>query len=207
MKIDFRKIDFRQGKYWFPLVLFVPIVAIAYFSCQMFTGKATDTGVVTDSINTTMPEPEGYGLHNKYAEMEDNLVRGDGYTAINELGEGESQDEEDNVYSESEMDRIDKEKAQKKREEQQMAALQQQLRESRQHINAYDDHYTGSYSSGGQQRDMERFEEEMRQIQERSRKMARDITGDDYPSRNGQQAQSNPNANGTALPEWPDNRL
>ena len=86
MKIDFRKIDFRQGKYWFPLVLFVPIVAIAYFSCQMFTGKATDTGVVTDSINTTMPEPEGYGLHNKYAEMEDNLVRGDGYTAINELG-------------------------------------------------------------------------------------------------------------------------
>ena len=170
MKIDFRKIDFRQGKYWFPLVLFVPIVAIAYFSCQMFTGKATDTGVVTDSINTTMPEPEGYGLHNKYAEMEDNLVRGDGYTAINELGEGESQDEEDNVYSESEMDRIDKEKAQKKREEQQMAALQQQLRESRQHINAYDDHYTGSYSSGGQQRDMERFEEEMRQIQERSRK-------------------------------------
>ena len=193
MKIDFRKIDFRQGKYWFPLVLFVPIVAIAYFSCQMFTGKATDTGVVTDSINTTMPEPEGYGLHNKYAEMEDNLVRGDGYTAINELGEGESQDEEDNVYSESEMDRIDKEKAQKKREEQQMAALQQQLRESRQHINAYDDHYTGSYSSGGQQRDMERFEEEMRQIQERSRKMARDITGDDYPSRNGHQAQINPN--------------
>ena len=175
MKIDFRKIDFRQGKYWFPLVLFVPIVAIAYFSCQMFTG-------------------EGYGLHNKYAEMEDNLVRGDGYTAINELGEGESQDEEDNVYSESEMDRIDKEKAQKKREEQQMAALQQQLRESRQHINAYDDHYTGSYSSGGQQRDMERFEEEMRQIQERSRKMARDITGDDYPSRNGQQAQPYPNA-------------
>ena len=39
MKIDFRKIDFKQGKYWFPLVLFVPIVAIAYFSCQMFAGK------------------------------------------------------------------------------------------------------------------------------------------------------------------------
>ena len=193
MKIDFRKIDFRQGKYWFPLVLFVPIVAIAYFSCQMFAGKTIDTGVVTDSINTTMPEPDGYGLHNKYAEMEDNLVHGDGYTAINELGEGESQDAEDNVYSESEMDRIDKEKAQKKREEQQMAALQQQLRESRQHINAYDDHYTGNYSSGGQQRDMERFEEEMRQIQERSRKMARDITGNDYPSRNGQQAQPYPN--------------
>lgn len=80
MKIDFRKIDLRQGKYWFPLVLFVPIVAIAYFSCQMFAGTSTDTGVVTDSINTTMPDPEGYGLHSKYAEMEDNLIRGNGYT-------------------------------------------------------------------------------------------------------------------------------
>ena len=178
MKIDFRKIDLRQGKYWFPLVLFVPIVAIAYFSCQMFAGTSTDTGVVTDSINTTMPDPEGYGLHSKYAEMEDNLIRGNGYTAINELGEAGTEDAEDNVYSENEMDRIDREKAEKKREEQQMAALQQQLRESRQHINAYDDNYTGSYSSGGQHREMERFEEEMRQIQERSRKMARDITED-----------------------------
>ena len=178
MKIDFRKIDFKQGKYWFPLVLFVPIVAIAYFSCQMFAGTTTDTAMVTDSINTTMPDPESNGLLNKYAEMEDNLVRGNGYTAISELGENDAEDAEDNVYSENEMDRIDREKAAKKREEQQMAALQQQLRESRQHVNAYDDHYTGSYSSGGQQRDMERFEEEMRQIQERSRKMARDITED-----------------------------
>ena len=185
MKIDFRKIDFKQGKYWFPLVVFVPIVAIAYFSCQMFAGTTSETGMVTDSINTTMPAPEGNGLLNKYAEMEDNLVRGNGYTAINELGESDTGDAEDNVYSENEMDRIDREKAAKKREEQQMAALQQQLRESRQHINAYDDHYTGSYSSGGQQRDMERFEEEMRQIQERSRKMARDITDDGNDSSNG----------------------
>ena len=57
MKIDFRKIDFKQGKYWFPLVLFVPIVAIAYFSCQMFAGTTTDTGMVTDSINTTITAP------------------------------------------------------------------------------------------------------------------------------------------------------
>ncbi len=195
MKIDFRKIDFKQGKYWFPLVVFVPIVAIAYFSCQMFTGTTSDTGMVKESINTTMPAPEGNGLLNKYAEMEDNLVRGNGYTAINELGENEAGDAEENVYSENEMDRIDREKAAKKREEQQMAALQQQQRESRQHINAYDDHYTGSYSSGGQQRDMERFEEEIRQIQERSRKMAKDITGDDADSKSGNNQQY-PNVGG-----------
>ena len=182
MKIDFKKIDFRQGKYWFPLVLFVPLVAIAYFSCEMFKGSTTQEGMVTDSINTMMPEPAGDGFRGKFAAMEDNILRGDGYTAIGALseeGNGESDDE--NVYSESEMDRIDQEKAAKKREEEQMAALQQQLRESRMHINQYDDRYTShsSGSNGSQQREMEQFEQEMRQIQERSRKMARDITGDD----------------------------
>ena len=179
MKIDFKKIDFRQGKYWFPLVLFVPLVAIAYFSCEMFKGPTEQTGMVTDSINTMMPEPAGDGLHNKFAAMEDNILRGDGYTAVSALGEdgtGESDDE--NVYSENEMDRIDQEKAAKKRQEEEMAALQQQLRESRMHINQYDDRYNSSGSYGSQQREMEQFEQEMRHIQERSRKMARDITDD-----------------------------
>ena len=186
MKIDFKKIDFRQGKYWFPLVLFVPLVAIAYFSCEMFKGTGTQEGMVTDSINTMMPEPAGDGLHNKFAAMEDNILRGDGYTAVSALGEeeqGDSQDE--NVYSENEMDRIDQEKAAKKREEEQMAALQQQLRESRMHINQYDDRYNGGGSYGSQQREMEQFEQEMRQIQERSRKMARDITDDGSDATNG----------------------
>ena len=183
MKIDFKKIDLRQGKYWFPLVLFVPLVAIAYFSCEMFKGTPEQTGMVTDSINTMMPEPAGDGLRGKFAAMEDNLLRGDGYTAVSALGDETADDDEENVYSESEMDRIDKEKAQKKREEDEMNALQQQIRESRMHINQYDDRYTShSSGNGSQQREMEQFEQEMRQIQERSRKMAKDITGEDYGS-------------------------
>ena len=183
MKIDFKKIDLRQGKYWFPLVLFVPLVAIAYFSCEMFKGTSEQTGMVTDSINTMMPEPAGDGLRGKFAAMEDNLLRGDGYTAVSALGDEPADDDEENVYSESEMDRIDKEKAQKKREEDEMNALQQQLRESRMHINQYDDRYTShSSGNGSQQREMEQFEQEMRQIQERSKKMAKDITGEDYGS-------------------------
>ena len=201
MKIDFKKIDLRQGKYWFPLVLFVPLVAIAYFSCEMFKGTTVQEGMVTDSINTMMPEPAGDGLRGKFAAMEDNLLRGDGYTAISALGEeGTGDSDDENVYSENEMDRIDKEKAEKKREEEQMAALQQQLRESRMHINQYDDRYTShsSGSNGSQQREMEQFEQEMRQIQERSKKMARDITGDDasYGSNGNAQNQQYPNAGG-----------
>ena len=193
MKIDFKKIDLRQGKYWFPLVLFVPLVAIAYFSCEMFKGTTVQEGMVTDSINTMMPEPAGDGLRGKFAAMEDNLLRGDGYTAISALGDETAGDDEENVYSESEMDRIDKEKAQKKREEEEMNALQQQLRESRMHINQYDDRYNSHVSgNGSQQREMEQFEQEMRQIQERSRKMAKDITGEDYGSTPQQQQSQYP---------------
>ena len=199
MKIDFKKIDLRQGKYWFPLVLFVPLVAIAYFSCEMFKGTTVQEGMVTDSINTMMPEPAGDGLRGKFAAMEDNLLRGDGYTAISALGDETADDDEENVYSESEMDRIDKEKAQKKREEDEMNALQQQLRESRMHINQYDDRYTShSSGSGSQQREMEQFEQEMRQIQERSRKMARDITGDDAVNTANAQNQQTMNPYGNA---------
>ena len=199
MKIDFKKIDLRQGKYWFPLVLFVPLVAIAYFSCEMFKGTTVQEGMVTDSINTMMPEPAGDGLRGKFAAMEDNLLRGDGYTAISALGDETAGDDEENVYSESEMDRIDKEKAQKKREEDEMNALQQQLRESRMHINQYDDRYTShSSGNGSQQREMEQFEQEMRQIQERSRKMARDITGDDAVNTANAQNQQTMNPYGNA---------
>ena len=199
MKIDFKKIDLRQGKYWFPLVLFVPLVAIAYFSCEMFKGTTVQEGMVTDSINTMMPEPAGDGLRGKFAAMEDNLLRGDGYTAISALGDETADDDEENVYSESEMDRIDKEKAQKKHEEDEMNALQQQLRESRMHINQYDDRYTShSSGSGSQQREMEQFEQEMRQIQERSRKMARDITGDDAVNTANAQNQQAMNPYGNA---------
>ena len=195
MKIDFKKIDLRQGKYWFPLVLFVPLVAIAYFSCEMFKGTTVQEGMVTDSINTMMPEPAGDGLRGKFAAMEDNLLRGDGYTAISALGDETAGDDEENVYSESEMDRIDKEKAQKKHEEDEMNALQQQLRESRMHINRYTSHSSGS---GSQQREMEQFEQEMRQIQERSRKMARDITGDDAVNTANAQNQQTMNPYGNA---------
>ena len=155
--------------------------------------------MVTDSINTMMPEPAGDGLRGKFAAMEDNLLRGDGYTAISTLGDETADDDEENVYSESEMDRIDKEKAQKKREEDEMNALQQQLRESRMHINQYDDRYTShSSGNGSQQREMEQFEQQMRQIQERSRKMARDITGDDAVNTANAQNQQAMNPYGNA---------
>ena len=46
------KINFKQPKYIFPLVIFVPLCALVYFVMQTFSGGEETAGTVaTDSIN------------------------------------------------------------------------------------------------------------------------------------------------------------
>ena len=51
------KIDFKQPKYIFPLVIFVPLCALIYFVMQTFgVGGEEKQKVATDRINTELPE-------------------------------------------------------------------------------------------------------------------------------------------------------
>ena len=51
------KINFKQPKYIFPLVIFVPLCALIYFVMQTFGGSGTTENVVaTDRINMELPE-------------------------------------------------------------------------------------------------------------------------------------------------------
>lgn len=46
------KINFKQPKYIFPLVIFVPLCALVYFVMQTFSGGEDTAGTVaTDRIN------------------------------------------------------------------------------------------------------------------------------------------------------------
>ena len=46
------KINFKQPKYIFPLVIFVPLCALVYFVMQTFSGGEETAGkVATDRIN------------------------------------------------------------------------------------------------------------------------------------------------------------
>ena len=52
------KINFKQPKYIFPLVVFVPLCALVYFVMQTFGEDGeTEQTVATDRINMELPQP------------------------------------------------------------------------------------------------------------------------------------------------------
>ena len=58
-----RKINFKQPKYIFPLVVFIPLCALVYFVMQTFGGgEDAQQTVATDRINT-QPGCCGSGTH------------------------------------------------------------------------------------------------------------------------------------------------
>ena len=59
------KINFKQPKYIFPLVIFVPLCALVYFVMQTFSGGEETAGTVaTDRINMELPRRRGC-LHSR----------------------------------------------------------------------------------------------------------------------------------------------
>ena len=51
------KINFKQPKYIFPLVIFVPLCALVYFVMQPLRSEETAGTVATDRINMELPQP------------------------------------------------------------------------------------------------------------------------------------------------------
>ena len=111
-----KKLNLKQPKYIFPLVVFLPLTFLAYEVSGIFDGNRTSSAkVATDSLNMELPDAENEGLKNKMAGMEDRNMGDDGYSAVDGLGDEEGKtDSLGNGYSESEMDQIDKDNAERK---------------------------------------------------------------------------------------------
>ena len=111
-----KKLNLKQPKYIFPLVVFLPLTFLAYEVSGIFDGNRTSSAkVATDSLNMELPDAENEGLKDKMAGMEDRNMGDDGYSAVDGLGDEENKgDSLGNGYSESEMDQIDKDNAERK---------------------------------------------------------------------------------------------
>ena len=176
------KIDFKQPKYIFPLVIFVPLCALIYFVMQTFgVGSEEKQKVATDRINTELPEANAQEAGSKMYEMSRRFGDEDAFTAVGGLGEEQEETEIlDHGYSEEELNRIDAAEAERLRQQRELEELERSLAESRKHINsyAYDDNYPSGNSSpssgyGGRNRDdryssTDDFASELEQIQMRS---------------------------------------
>ncbi|MEO5171593.1 conjugative transposon protein TraM, partial [Bacteroides ovatus] len=141
------KINFKQPKYIFPLVVFVPLCALVYFVMQTFGGGGdTRQTVATDRINMELPEANAEEAGDKMTEMSRRFGDEDAFTAVGAIGEEEKDKEElEHGYSEEELNRLDAAEAERIRQQQEMEELERSLAESRKHINSY---AYGSGSSG-----------------------------------------------------------
>ena len=64
------KINFKQPKYIFPLVVFIPLCALVYFVMQTFGGGSeTKQTVATHRINTVLPKAQAEEAGDKMYEM------------------------------------------------------------------------------------------------------------------------------------------
>lgn len=185
MKI--KKINFKQPKYIFPLVILLPLLFLGYTLTQFFSGSSDSaSGVVTDSINMSLPDARSKELDNKMTEMNRHFSDGDAFTAVDGIGEDkEALDSTYHGYSESEMNAIDKQNAERKQQLKAEEDLRRSLEESRKHINFYagggsggSSYGGGSYGNRSQQDDLNDYAREIERIQNRSMERQRKYYAD-----------------------------
>ena len=147
-----RKINFKQPKYIFPLVVFIPLCALVYFVMQTFGGgEDAQQTVATDRINTELPQANAEEAGDKMYEMSRRFGDEDAFTAVGAIGEEEKKAEElEHGYSEDELNKLDAAEAERIRQQQEMEELERSLAESRRHINsfAYGDNSSSGNKSG-----------------------------------------------------------
>lgn len=133
------KVNFKQPKYIFPLVIFVPLCALIYFVMQTFGGgESGKQEVATDRINMELPEARAEEAGDKMYEMSRRFGDEEAFTAVGSLGEDKEENESlEHGYTEEELNRLDAAEAERIRQQQEMEALERSLAESRKHINSY----------------------------------------------------------------------
>lgn len=134
-----RKINFKQPKYIFPLVVFIPLCALVYFVMQTFGGgEDAKQTVATDRINTELPNAQAEEAGDKMYEMSRRFGDEDAFTAVGAIGEEQKKAEElEHGYSEDELNKLDAAEAERIRQQQEMEELERSLAESRRHINSF----------------------------------------------------------------------
>lgn len=147
-----RKINFKQPKYIFPLVVFIPLCALVYFVMQTFGGgEDAQQPVATDRINTELPQANAEEAGDKMYEMSRRFGDEDAFTAVGAIGEEQKKAEElEHGYSEDELNKLDAAEAERLRQQREMEELERSLAESRRHINsfAYGDNASSGNRSG-----------------------------------------------------------
>ena len=164
-----KRLNLRQPKYIFPLVIFLPLLGLIYFGMETFKGNGKTAGnVVTDSINMSIPDARGEGMDNKMTAMNKHFAEDGAFTAVDGIGdEYEQKDTTGSGYNDEERQRIDAVNAERLRQMKAEEDLRERQRANMNRINGYGN---GGYGSSGRSRqeDLNAYARELDRIQNRS---------------------------------------
>ena len=166
-----KRLNLRQPKYIFPLVIFLPLLGLIYFGMETFKGNGKTAGnVVTDSINMSIPDARADGMDNKMTAMNKHFAEDGAFTAVDGIGdEYEQKDTTGSGYNDEERQRIDAVNAERLRQMKAEEDLRERQRANMNRINGYGRGGYGRHGSGrSQQEDLNAYARELDRIQNRS---------------------------------------
>ena len=164
-----KKLNLKQPKYVFPLIILLPLLFLGYTVAQFFTGSSDGkTGVVTDSINMSLPDARSDGLDSKMAAMDKHFSERGAFSAVNGIGDDVVQkDTIGSGYNEEELARIQQANAERLAQQEAADKLQRSYAENSRRLNSYSSGSSGR-SSRSQQDDLNDYARELENIQNRS---------------------------------------
>ena len=94
------KINWKQPKYMLPAIIYIPLLATAYFVIDMFDTELADTSPTTlettEYLNDKMPTAQiQEELGSKYENMLKSYGKIEDYSAVENIERGEGDDTED----------------------------------------------------------------------------------------------------------------
>lgn len=130
------KINWKQPKYMLPAIIYLPILATAYFVFDMFDTELADinptTLETTEYLNDKMPTAQiSEELGGKYENMVKSYGKIEDYSAVENIDRGEGADTEDydSRYSDADLAALEAD-AEKKMRELENGSIESRLRQS-----------------------------------------------------------------------------
>ena len=179
--MDLKKIDYKGPRYVLPALIFLPLLFITYQVCALVSQSGNGEQVVaTDSLNMELPDADADKsiLKSKFDAMAENL-NGESYSALQDIGADSTELNDDNLYSEDEMNRIDSIRAKRQQEENDLEELRKSLNDMS-HENKFADQV--GHKRTQEQQEMDAYEQTLRRIQQRNRMAREMLTDNGYDS-------------------------
>lgn len=130
-------INFKQPKYVLPLIIFIPLLATAYFVFDMFDTELAEAPTsleTTEYLNSNLPHAQikDDGIGNRYESMLKSYGRIQDYSAVEGIDRDEDAGDKEKYsskYSEDDLALLDEDAARKVQELEKLRNMQERIRE------------------------------------------------------------------------------